>query len=244
MYSLDRQSLKQELDGVWEHAQDRQRTRVQLRSNTLQRRIDAWFKAQELYIPAIVSLRKKKDQEATAQNFPELKPHNIPLLLPSQIHGFVPFDQRLAEIEWQLRDAQAHEALDKLRHALQTRAHLFRFKQKNIRGQGPSTRARTAINQAQARVNVAAAEYHLSRGALESLSASLRKVGWDQVLQPLKESDIRELSGEDEALSHGKQKISWIWRTIDHNENMRENPQYRDGTHLPYRLWMAPLMNY
>lgn len=54
--------------------------------------------------------QEEKEAEAgTAQ-----KPRELSLWLPSQIKTKVPFDRRLAEIEWKLCLAQAHEALDSL----------------------------------------------------------------------------------------------------------------------------------
>lgn len=214
---------------VWDHAQDRQRTRLQLRSNTLRRKTDRWISIQMLYIPTVIALRRVHDREAAASNLPELKPHELPLWLPSQIKNQVPFDIRLAEIEWKLRIAQAHESLENVRHNLQMRAHLHRFKRQNVRGQGANTRARNAIAVVQARIDAAAKEYRVSQAALVSLAALLGKVGWCNILKPLEDSDIRELTEGEDGDSEGTRRISWIWKTFNGEANIESDENLRDG---------------
>ena len=138
---MSRRSLKVEAANIWQHSQDRQYTRLQLRSNALLRRITNWSKYSLLYLPGVAILRN-----ASSNPEIEVKPQDIPLWLPSQIKGRIQFDLRLARIEWKLRDAQAHEALDAVRHNLQKRSHLYNFKDRFIRGQSANTRARNLIN--------------------------------------------------------------------------------------------------
>lgn len=70
------------------------------------------------------------------------------LFLP---HALTP-DQRagcavgLASLEERMRDAQLHECLDRLRVHLHIKARLVTFKNRNVRAQGPNTRARGQIN--------------------------------------------------------------------------------------------------
>lgn len=64
---------------LWEHAQDRQKMKLQLCSNELQRKIDAWKKYQVLYYPGVQRFRKESDAQV------DFKPHEHPLWLPSQI---------------------------------------------------------------------------------------------------------------------------------------------------------------
>lgn len=65
--------------------------------------------------------------------------HDVPLWLPSQIRTKIAFDLWLAEIEWQLRVAQAYESLDQLRNNLQVRSYLYHFKDRYVRGQTANT---------------------------------------------------------------------------------------------------------
>ncbi|KAF8869510.1 hypothetical protein BD779DRAFT_1390879, partial [Infundibulicybe gibba] len=198
------------------HAKDRQHTRLQLRTNTLQRKIDNWFKALQLYIPNVALLRQKPDQPtSTAKSRKELKPHEIRLWLPSAISRTVAFDESLAEIEWKLRIGQAYESLDALRNNLRIRSHLFKFKDRFIRGQAANTRARNSIDLVQARVDASGEEYRAARLALVSLGDLLKKLGWHDKLPVLADSDKREISEGAFGISDGRQKMSWIWKSLE-----------------------------
>ncbi|KAF8814926.1 hypothetical protein BYT27DRAFT_7249636, partial [Phlegmacium glaucopus] len=161
-----------------------------------------------------------------------IKPHLIPLWLPSQINGRVSVDGSLANIEWKLQHAQAYESLDSLRHYLQVRAYLYKFKDRFIRGQGANTRARNAIDGIQAKIDAAAAEYRVAYSALLLLSSQVFEFGWKNELLLLKDEDIRDLSeGKAERLgkkqSEGRRIISWIWKTVpaddlENDEFLRE----------------------
>ncbi|RDB27568.1 hypothetical protein Hypma_003786 [Hypsizygus marmoreus] len=105
---LVRRSVKMESSKLWLHAQDRQKTKLTLRNNALSRKIVTWTQHQQLYIPSVVVLRRMDAHTAQART--TVAPvHEYPLWLPSQIGVQVPFDVRLAEIEWKLRLAQAEE---------------------------------------------------------------------------------------------------------------------------------------
>jgi DNA polymerase III delta prime subunit len=215
---------------VWEHAQDRQRTKIQLRSNALQRKIESWCKFQLLYCPAVATLHAPSPKDNSASS---IKPHLIPLWLPSQINGRVSVDASLVNIEWKLRHAQAYESLDSLRHYLQVRAYLYKFKDRFVRGQGANTRARNAINGVQAKIDATAAEYRAAYGALLLLSSQVFEFGWKNEILLLKDEDIRDLSeGKAERLgkkqSEGRRTISWIWKTVpaddlNNDDFMRES---------------------
>jgi hypothetical protein len=135
----------------------------------------------------------------------------------------VSVDTSLISIEWKLRHAQAYESLDSLRHYLQFRAYLYKFKDRFVRGQGANTRARNAINSVQAKIDAAAVEYRVAYGALLLLSSrpshDAFDFGWKNELLPLKDEDIRDLSeGKAERLgktqSEGRRTISWIWKVV------------------------------
>ena len=228
-YALPRRSLATAAKQVWEHAQDRQRTKFQLRSNALQRKIESWCKYQLLYCPAVATLQAPSLNDNSAS----IKPHLIPLWLPSQINGRVSVDTSLVNIEWKLRHAQAYESLDSLRHYLQFRAYLYKFKDHFVRGQGAITRARNAINGVQAKINAAAAEYWVAYSALLLLSSQVFDFGWKNELLLLKDEDIRDLSeGKADRLgktqSEGRRTISWIWKAVpaddlENDEFLRES---------------------
>lgn len=183
-------------------------------------------------MPSVTVLRHTSEQVAISKNLPEVKSFEFPLWLPSQVQSRASFDQALANIEWQVREAQAHEALDRMRHNIQIRAHLFRFKYRNVRGQKASTTARDVIGSAQRQVDAAVQEYRAAHAALASLAVVLNKTSWDQVLRPLLDTDVRELSEADHGRTQGSKKISWIWRTLNPSEDLNNNPELKECTYL------------
>ncbi|KAG6884960.1 hypothetical protein C0992_005568, partial [Termitomyces sp. T32_za158] len=203
-------SIKVELSKIWAHSQDRQHTRLQLRNNALSRKLSAWSQRQQLYIPAVVSLRRIDTATVNAHSTPP-PVHEYPLWLLSSIQNKIPFDKGLAEIEWELRVAQAEEALEDIRHNLQIRSYLFKFKDQNVRGQHANTRARHAIDNVQSKIDAFAEEYRAAQHAIVSLGTLLEKIGWRQKYPTLERDDIREISEAEEGISAGRSLTSWIW---------------------------------
>ncbi len=156
----------------------------------------------------------------------EIKPYEYPLWLPSQIKDRVCVPILLQKIEWKIRYAQAHEALQELRHQLQVRAYLFKFKDRFVRGQGANTRARNAISGVQVRIDGAAEEYRCAFNALQSLESNLLEFGWKEELLPLVPEDIRDLSEGKYGESEGRRTISWIWRTVGMRASEKSNDEY------------------
>lgn len=224
---LSRRAVKVETNKVWLHAQDRQKTKLQLRSNALSRKITAWSHFQQLYIPTSVILRREDVHSDLKRNTP-IPTHAYPLWLPSSIKSKVPFDLRLAEIEYKLRIAQAYESLESLRRNLQMRAYLRNFKNRFSRGQGANMRARNALETINGRLTANAEDYRAAYEAIVSLAALLCKVGWEQEFRPLADSDIREISEGDGAQSEGKRLISWVWTTTQHS-GMNKDEAFRDS---------------
>lgn len=158
----------------------------------------------------------------------DILPQNLPLCLPSSLASSVPIDPKLREYEWDLREGQAFEALEKVRNQLRLRACLRKFKEGFIRGQSANTRAQKAIAAVQARIDSAATDYRVSREALVSLSTK-DPLSFRMKASQLKEllaDDLREITSFDPALpanrseSHGYNKMSWIWQSLpDEDEN-------------------------
>ncbi|KAG6865209.1 hypothetical protein C0993_008223, partial [Termitomyces sp. T159_Od127] len=172
---------------------------------------------------AITTLSRIEEQTAAAQKKP-LHAYTVSLWLQSQIGTKLTFDLHLAEIGWKLRVAQAYEALETLRSHLQIRSHLFKFKDRFVWGQHANTCACNTIDTVQAKIQSAAEEYRSAYKALDSLSVLLgneRDVGninpgnWRTTLFSLEPSNIRKLSeAENESISEGRRKISWIWKIL------------------------------
>lgn len=146
--------------------------------------------------------------------------YNIPLWLPSQYSqlqgGTQPIDPRLLELEWKLRLAQAYESLDQIRHHLQIRTHVFKFKDRFVRGQGANTRARGAISTIQANIDSNCDTYRVARSALVSLGNALghSTASWESQLRFLMNSDVRGIADGEDGQSEGRKELSWIWKVM------------------------------
>ncbi|KAG6825050.1 hypothetical protein H0H92_004999, partial [Tricholoma furcatifolium] len=111
-------SKVKQASAVWDHAKDQQKTKLQLRTNALSRKLTAWAKCQQLYMPAMLALRRN-DNAAASTKSTLIPLHDYALWLPSACLSKIQFDRSLAEIEWDLRLAQANEALEGLKRNLQ-----------------------------------------------------------------------------------------------------------------------------
>ncbi|KAG6824960.1 hypothetical protein H0H92_005297 [Tricholoma furcatifolium] len=218
-------------------------TKIQLRANALQRKIAAWEKMNGLYIPGVDALSRTEERSAAAQKKP-IMPYTQTLWLPSKVHVKLVFDRHLAEVEWKLRVAQACEALDALRSNLQIRSHLYKFKDRFVRGQHANTRARNSIETVQARIQAATEEYRAAYVALNSLSILLSNAAdlgelnvenWRLTLLPLEAGDIRELAEADnERTSEGRRVVSWIWRTLGVISDKNDSEALRDALRIEW----------
>jgi hypothetical protein len=127
----------------------------------------------------------------------------------------VPFDRSLAEIEYKLRNAQAHEALGVLRRNLQIRATLYDVKDRWLRGQGANTRALNAISTVQARIAAARDEYRQARIAILALADMLGHTKVEQEFLPLEDKDVRSMVEAEPGQGETRRKLSWIWRRVN-----------------------------
>lgn len=196
---ISRRRLAIDIADLGLHATDIQRMKVQVRTNTLRRRITSWTDIQHLYIPTLRIVRARLEANLpTGQH--EEPAHSVPLFLPSSItpRSRVACDVRLSQMEWDLRFAQANDALDELRDGLRLRSYLFIDKDRFQRGQHQNTRARGVIDRTEVKIKAAAAKYRAAREALKSLAGSLLKIGWDATFPVLLVTDIRGLSDVEE----------------------------------------------
>lgn len=143
-----------------------------------------------------------------------IKAHEICLYLPSALVNLnlVPCDPELQNYEWRLREGQAFDALDEIRHNLQLRAHSYKFKDKNIRGVRRNMRSNKGIDKLNKKIALAAKTYRAAWKALQNLDTVGRK-GWENDLKPLREQDIRAMSEGLYGDSESHRTLSWIWVT-------------------------------
>ncbi|KAG2112092.1 hypothetical protein DEU56DRAFT_749461, partial [Suillus clintonianus] len=201
-----RRRLRAEKAGLGIHATDIQEGKVVQRSNSLQRRIEAWVKVQELYMPMIAALRLKNKSSGVV-----ITPESFDLLLPSQVGRTDPCDLKFQKIEWRLRFAQAHDTLRSLRSNLRAQTAILKYKDRNLRGQGSNTRARNTLKGVDARIEAASTRYQDERRALVILAPIVEETGWQASLRPLDRQDIRGMSDVLWGETEGRRKLSWIW---------------------------------
>jgi len=218
--------LKSDSKDLDASATNLQLAKMQERKNALQRKIKAWTTIQHLYIPEVAALRVHEDREVS-NDAPEIAPYDLPLHLPSSLPARIPCTLKLRQYEFRLREAQAHESLEELRHHLRLRTHMYKYKDKNITGQRANTRSQSSINRVQKKVDASAARYTAARHALTKLSRHVEGGEWSTRLLPLAQEDIRPLMIGEEGQSEGRRTLSWIWKVVgvsdqSQNEDMQE----------------------
>jgi len=133
------------------------------------------------------------------------------LWLPSALNkAGIAVSEELQEYEWKLREGQANDALEEIRHVLRLRSHLLKHKDRNVRGVRENTRSTIAIATAQTTANRAADRYCVAREALVILSCDRKVPVWETTLHVLRPEDIRGLSEGLFGDTLGTQHTSWI----------------------------------
>ncbi|KAG2740929.1 hypothetical protein P692DRAFT_20851259 [Suillus brevipes Sb2] len=225
------QRLKRDISDLSLHPTENQREAIIHRTNALQRRIDSWTRYQELYMPIVSTLRSSMNPSPGAPQ--TLKPQDFPLYLPSALNH-LDCNHRLMKHEWKLQQAQAHDTLNELRSHLRLCLHIYKFKDKNLRGQAASTRAQNLIARIEAKKDAAVAKYRCARQVIESLSCRLDEVGWEATLRPLRHEDIRPMGDFTGDHTQGTGTISWIWLTTNVNTSPSENESVQDCVRIEW----------
>ena len=218
-----------EENSLGEHATALQRAQCQEKKNAHYRKVRLWQESQALYIPAIKSLQIENNDPGSFDDTAV----NLKLLLPSAIGNKIPWDKRLGEYEWLLRDAQAHDSLHKLRDSLRLKDYLLKTKKKSSRGVRENTRSQTQIDNAVKKVKSAAIKYRVARMALTTLAPILGKDDrWCSELKVLEDDDIRGLPVE--GLGEGTRTLSWIWTSAPISSDEAAEPRMVDGLNIPF----------
>lgn len=189
-----------------------------------------WIDIQHLYIPGLHSLRQVDDVQ-------EIPVDQIELYLPSSIllRGLpVGCDTRLMRIEYELRQAQADDALQAMRDNFRLRSHVRQAKWRSHQGQHTNTRSQGMIASLNGKIDAAALKYRHARDTLFILASALCEEVPVKEYPILEEKDIaplvddsesqnvkdrrkkekaakrRTVNGKDDA----KKEISWIWKRL------------------------------
>jgi hypothetical protein len=202
-----------------------QRTKVQDQANGLRRKIEAWRNIQALYIPSVTLLLDEAAKNAPV-GAPELPVFEWPLWLPSTIER-VPCNPKLQNFEWRLREAQAFEALDHIRHYLRVLSYNYKFKDKAVRGVAGNTRAQSKIQALRKKLQIQVQKYRAARNALKELAKRLEVVGWQARIPKLDDKDVRGMAVGEDGQTEGNRTLSWIWHMAP--AKSEDDPGLHDG---------------
>ncbi|KAG1809885.1 uncharacterized protein HD556DRAFT_1428132 [Suillus plorans] len=214
------QCVEFEVKSIGQHATDTQKVKILQHINALCCRIGTWSCIQLLYMPHVSCLQSPDDITS------EDKVHKINLFLPSSLPSNFPCDIHLLRYKWNLREAQANDALTDLRTVINMTYHLYNYKDAFVRGQHTNTRAHSIIHLAEGRISAISAKYIVARDALIILTSKLGKNDdWQRVLKPLDRTKDAVPLKHDAGKTVGQQSISWIWRTAGVSNNQEEGLQ-------------------
>ncbi|GLB34092.1 hypothetical protein LshimejAT787_0109760 [Lyophyllum shimeji] len=168
----------------------------------LNQEITNWRQEQLSRFPSLHSEQKSADGSHAEE---------LPLLLPSSfstdrrsILGL----NRLAQIEYQLREGQAHDALAEVRLAIKTCNANLQFKRNQVHGQRPNTRAQQYLRTLEAEKLAALEKYQRAYRALLALGLSPE----DQSLRPLDKTQLwMKNVTERHQMGHSKTQDPWFW---------------------------------
>ncbi|KAG2745146.1 hypothetical protein P692DRAFT_20742764, partial [Suillus brevipes Sb2] len=223
------------------HQTDRQKTVLVRQQNALQRKVDAWKQVQLLYTPTAQLLASRIESIGIPDN---PLAEDTKLLLPSSLTtDSVSCSPHLHTIEWELRIAQAGDALDEIRQSLRLRDYLYTFKRSWIRGQSANTRAQNALGRVEARAAASAEKYRAAHAALSSLAPVLNKVGWNLTFRSLNNrDDVRGMTVPRKGESEGRWQLSWIWLVEGVGDD--EDEVVQDGLRVEWCKARARMMRW
>ncbi|KAK7049165.1 CxC2 domain-containing protein [Favolaschia claudopus] len=230
-------TLNFDMQRVGNHPTQDQQANMTERTNKLRRKILTWMDSQVLFMPHVALLRAEEDRArmkiSATQTQPGIQVQHMSLWLPSALKGSTQCEDDLYEYEFRLREAQAHEALDALRNNLLVRTHLYKYKDRWVRGVKSNTRIGTKIEGVEERVRRVSERYRGARRALEGLGRRLDRQEWQKTLRPLKPEDVRGMpralfsdperkklmmrkglqarKQADAARRQARARMSWIW---------------------------------
>ncbi|KAJ7575193.1 hypothetical protein C8J56DRAFT_801798 [Mycena floridula] len=219
-------SLREEAALIGPHATAHQKAAVQGRANSLQRKILSWFDVQALYAPDALLLRRHHEETTTLDN----KTFDMGLWLPSSIGTKARCSKELQGFEWQLRTAQANDALDAIRTCLRLKGYLFRDRRTNVEGVAAGTRSMKAISNAEVKIAKFQTRYSIAFSALQVLAPLLQKPeSWRLYFRPLAVEDVRPLPA-DRVTGEKDTTLSWIWKMPGVAD--KDDPAVHDGNNL------------
>ena len=138
---------------------------------------------------------------------------------------------QVAEVEAELREGQANDALEALRAGLAEKSLRFRTEVKPAKSQKTMTRAWDSIHRADKQIRGAVQCYHLARTALKALEVSSVLLGQYKEIQKKDLKMSRDVV-EENRVGQRSSELPWFWRLDrkwdkDRGEFLKECKCYR-----------------
>ena len=152
-------------------------------------------------------------EEIVEEEEPEVTPEKVVLHLPSNFtlqqrkeYGL----QELGSMEYELREGQANDSLERLRECLAEKSLRFRKEVRPAKGQKRTTRAWDSVHRVDDQIRQAVVTYRTARWAIGMLggAAALER------FQEIKKSDLK-MSGdivEENRVGQRSSVLPWFWR--------------------------------
>lgn len=144
---------------------------------------------------------------------PEVTPENVTLYLPSSFKPYQRKDlgwQEMGNMELQLREGQANDALERLRECLAEKSLRFRKEVRSAKSQKKMTRAWDSIHRMEDQIKQAVVTYRAARDAIEELGEATDL----ERFQKITKSDLK-MSGdivEENRVGQRSSILPWFWR--------------------------------
>ncbi|KAK0505584.1 hypothetical protein EDD18DRAFT_1098920 [Armillaria luteobubalina] len=213
--------LQKEMKALGPHSTDIQCVKVLDKTSRLRREIDSWMDVQLVYMPEVRSIHGEQDRTAGGEC---VVAWNIDLLLPSTLlmnHNIM-CDQRLLHYEWELRCAQATEALGIVRRKVILEMYVVNHKGVYGHSQKIGTALNNLLDVCRVEKTWSIAMYNRAREALRRLAEPLGMTDWHKTFRVLwiedavpiaglKQRKKRDTSSKETSGESTAPQLSWIW---------------------------------
>ncbi|KAJ7079826.1 hypothetical protein B0H15DRAFT_924531 [Mycena belliarum] len=204
------------------------------RRTALLKRIFKFRQVQRVYMPTLRALLSDAQRQVYDGNGEQL-PEATRLFMPSEIANELTRRRAcaigLAEIEARLREGEAEEALEGVRHGLRTRTMTNRYRLRHYTGQGMMTKGQGILRQVNIKIHIAKVRYRYARAAL----LALRGHGaWEERLKVLTDEDGGVARAAGVARGEGSHTLSWIWYTVGVQSDDESDPRLQDALRVEW----------
>ncbi|KAK0215451.1 hypothetical protein IW262DRAFT_1299714 [Armillaria fumosa] len=182
------------------HATDITQGNILIASNWLHQSIDGWIDSQQVHIPSVCALHQ---QDCQARGDECVEVWDIKLWMPSQLCAAQKTcKQDIMEYEWELRIAQAEEALDVICRKVILKTYVMKHKDKYTHGQCQGTKSSQLLGDAKGSKERSIAAYNCAYLSLCSLDQPLEKMAWQNHYQYLEKEDTYPLNEDGTDSGH------------------------------------------